>query len=155
MIRGFVKGQNELITRQKYTSVGPDSFSLIAYRDPSMFLARDFEIHTQPTGGVKLKNGYDYIFASNDVIYSEKDFVGEKVISKLRVINETYQDTDLYITYRWVADYASDEMMNRFDRALDQMINSIVTAEDSSVVVSNAGNVVAQGEEYPGYREEL
>lgn len=156
MIKGFVKGQTELISKQKYPPPGSDEpFSLIAYRDPALFLVRDFKIQTDPNDdSTKLLEGTHYHFEI-DILYSTSDFMGEQVASKVAIHNPNYQNLDLYITYRWVADYASDEMMNRFDRGLDQMINSIVTTVDSNVVVSNNGNVIAQGEKYPGYRETL
>lgn len=156
MIKGFIKGQTELITKQKYSSVGSSPFNLIAYRDPALFLARDFKIYTDPTNeSSQIFVNKDFKFSSIDVLYTSEDFAGETVGSTIQITKESYQNIDLYITYYWIGDYLSSEMMNRFDRGLDQMINSIVVNNLGQVVVSEAGNVVAQGEQYPGYRQEL
>lgn len=156
-IRGYVKGQYKLIEKQYYYNVGAEPFYLIAYRDPAMFLQEGLKIYTNEAGTQSLKFGekFDYVAGSRDLLYTQDDFVGQQVWSSIKILNPVYQHTDLWITWYWVADYVSDEMMNRFDRGLDQMINSIVTAEDSSIVVNNSGNVVVQGEQYPGYRESL
>lgn len=157
MIRGYVKGQYKLIEKQHYYNVGSQPFYLISYRDPAMFLQEGLKIYTNPEGTEALKFGekFDYIAGSRDLLYSSDDFTSKQIWSSIQILNPAYQNTDLWITWYWVADYVSDEMMNRFDRGLDQMLNSILTAEDSSIVVDNSGNVVAQGESYPGYREEL
>lgn len=155
MIRGFVRGTYPLVEKQKYSNVGSQPFRIIAYRDPALFLARDLRLYTDEAGTTTLKYQVDYEYGAVDQLYSRGDFAKETVLSSLRIINPIYQNTSIWITYRWVADYVSDEMMNRFDRGLDQMINSIVTEVDTSIVVDNSGNVVAAGERYPGYREEL
>lgn len=160
MIKGFVKGQSELIIRKKFTDVGPDPFYLIGYRDPCIFLKRDFAIHTEPAGGIALKGHdkepwYDYMFYSMDVLYSGPDFAEEAAFSTIKVLKPEYQTGDLYITFRWIADYVSQEMMNRFDQSINQMTDSILTTMDGNVVVDESGNLVVQGEVYPGYRQEL
>lgn len=156
MIKGFIKGQKELIIKQKYSSVGSNPFNLIAYRDPCLFLAKDFKIFTDPNDeDSQIFVNKDFKFSSIDVLYTSEDFANETVGSSIQIIKEQYKNIDLYITYYWIGDYLSSEMMNRFDRGLDQMINSIVTDNDGNVVVDSSGNVVARGENYPGYREEL
>lgn len=156
-IRGYTKGQYRFIEKQHYYNVGTQPFQLISYRDPAMFLQRGLIIYTNEAGTQALKYGdkFDYIAGSIDLLYSTDDFVGEQVWSSIQIINPLYQNTDLWISWYWVADYVSDEMLNRFDRGLDQMINSILTTIDGNVVINNSGNVVAQGEEYPGFRQEL
>lgn len=152
-IRGYNKGITQEVLEQEYTNVGNDSFYLIAYRDPVAFLTRDFFIET--TDGVMLEKDTDYEFTSLDHFYSAGLYENEEVASTVRVKNPAYQTGTLLISYRWVADYASAEMFNRFDRGLDQMIDSIIVDNSGAVVVSEAGNVVVRGEKYPGYREEL
>lgn len=152
-IRGYKKNTNLPVVEQEYVDVGSDAFYIIAYRDPSAFLKRDFII--EAAGGVVLQEGTDYEFDSIDEFYSDSAYENEDVASAIRIINPVYQSGSLFISYRWVADYASAEMFNRFDRGLDQMIDSIVTDENGAVVVDNAGNVVSSGENYPGYRKEL
>ena len=155
MIKGFIKNSYTQINRQKYSNKGVLEFYLYAYRDPSLFLLRDLVIYKTLLGSEQLIIGEDYIISSIDDMYSNPPFVGEPVGSALEILNPSYYNVDLYISYVWVADYASAEMFNRFDRGLDQMINSIVIDISSQVVIDNNGNVVAQGESYPGYREEL
>lgn len=152
-IKGYERRVTVPVLNQKYTDVGNNDFYLIAYRDPCAFLRRDFFIETEE--GYILEEDVDFEFTSLDHFYSGGLYEDEEVASTIRVKNPEYQTGSLYISYRWVADYASAEMLNRFDRGLDQMINSIVTDNSSSVVVDNSGNVVVQGENYPGYREEL
>lgn len=153
MIRGYVKGQSQLIEKQKYSSVGAEPFFLIAYRDPALFLRRGLTIYTSENYVLKFDTDWEY--HTQDVLYSSDDFVNEPVASTLRIKNPAYQNTNLYITWIWVADYVSDEMLNRFDRGLDQMINSVITENNTQVVLDNDGNVIARGELYPGYRQQL
>ena len=155
MIRGFERGNYPLVEMQEYSNVGSNPFHIIAYRDPALFLQRDLRIYANESGTIALKYRIDYEYGAVDQLYSRDDFAKETVLASLRIINPAYQNTTLWITYRWVADYASDEMMNRFDRGLDQMIDSIIVDNEGLVVVSNDGNVIAQGERYPGYRQEL
>jgi len=152
-IKGYEKRTTVAIIEQEYTDVGNDDFYLVAYRDPLAFLTRDFYIET--TDGHMLERDVDYEFTSLDFFYTGGLYEDEEVASTIRVKNPVYQTGTLLISYRWVADYASAEMFNRFDRGLDQMINSIVVDNSGLVVVSEEGNVVAQGERYPGYREVL
>lgn len=152
-IKGYIKNNTTYITDQLYTDVGEEEFKIIAYRDPCAFLTRNFVIKTED--GYKLDQGRDFGFTSKDYFYSTNLYENEQVASRIKVINPEYQTGNLYISYHWVADYASAEMFNRFDRGLDQMINSIITGENGNVVVNNDGNVIARGEEYPGYRQEL
>lgn len=156
-IKGYDKQVYELIEMQKYSNVGSVPFPLIAYRDPCLFLRRDLHVYEDENGEVELQFGADkdWIYGAIDILYRDDDFTGETVYGSLKMLNPDYQNTDIWITYYRVGDYTSAEMFNRFDRALDQMLNSIVTTQDAQVVINNSGNVVAQGELYPGYREEL
>lgn len=155
MIKGFLRDDYAQIDRQKYSNKGDQDFYLIAYRDPCLFLDRGLVIYKEPTGNIQLIKDKDYFVSTRDTFYGAPGYVQEDVGSSLRILNPSYYNIDLYISYLWVADYASAEMFNRFDRGLDQMLNSIVTDLSSQVVVDNNGNVVSQGENYPGYREEL
>lgn len=152
MIKGFIRDDYVKITRQKYSSVGDGDFYLYAYRDPCLFLTRGVGVFLGPTGNPSLTPGVDYFISTRDKVYGGPTYCNEDVGSTLRILNSNYFDVDLYIDYFWVADYASAEMFNRFDRGLDQMINSIVTSIDGKVVVNNEGNVVSWGLEYPGDR---
>lgn len=155
MIKGYIQHANQLIERQLYSNVGSEPFYLIAYRDPCLFLERDFAIYTSLEGDEKLIYGNHYKWSSLDRVYSEDIYEGERVRSTLYIVAPQFQNVDLYITYRWVADYLSADMMNRFDRALDQMLLSVLTTIDGNIVIDNSGNIVAKGGVYPGYFEEI
>jgi hypothetical protein len=156
-IKGYEKGNYDLIEMQHYSNVGPNPFPLIAYKDPCIFLEHELHVYTNSEGTEELEigNDEDFTYGTIDVLYSSKDFENKNVFGSLKILNPDYQYTDLWITYYRVADYVSSEMMNRFDRGIDQMTDSILTTLAATVVVDNNGNLVVQGEEYPGYREEL
>ena len=152
-IRGYTRYSNSPITEQVYFDVGPDEFYLVAYRDPCAFLAMDFSMTSG--SGYSLREGVDFEFSTIDNFYSDPLYENIRVASTIRIINETFQTGDLLISYRWVADYASADMFNRFNRAIDQMTESVLTTVDGGVVVNDDGNLVVQGTNYPGYKENL
>jgi len=154
-IKGYIQHDNILIERQKYSNVGSEPFFLIPYREPCLFLEKDFAIYTSATGNEQLYHVTHYKWSSLDNLYSKDSFEGEEVRSSLYIVAPQFQNCDLYITYRWVADYLSAEMMNRFDRALDQMTDSVLTTVEGNIVVDNNGNLVTQGSFWPGFRNNL
>lgn len=156
-IKGFVKGEYQLIEMQKYENVGSEPFYLIGYRDPALFLENGLHVYADAGGTTELTYGHneDYDYGTLDVLYRTDDFAGKTVLGSLQILNPFYHGKDLWITWNWVADYTSGELFNRLDRAINQMTNSILTTQDANVVVDNNGNLVVQGEKYPGYRGSL
>jgi len=118
MIKGFENRRYTYITRKKFTNVGSKEFYIIAYRDPALFTHRGFHIYLDEFSNVELILNKDYIFASTDSLYGGPTFTNETVHSTVKMINSNYWNVDLYISFYWVADYISAEMLNRFDRSL-------------------------------------
>ena len=97
-----------LIEDELHANVGPLEFAL----GHDTIMDDGFTIYTGANQtGEELVLGTDYELLDEDTRLSTQTD-GKHVYTKVRVLNEDYHDTDLYITYKTVGDYAVADDIN-------------------------------------------
>jgi hypothetical protein len=99
---------NGILIRDELHNVGPSEFSL----EHDTIMDDGFSIYTGVNKtGEELVLGTDYELLGEDTRLSSQTN-GKRVYTKVRVLNEDYHGTNLYITYKTVGDYAVAEDIN-------------------------------------------
>ena len=97
-----------LIQNELHANVGPSEFAL----NHDTIMDDGFTIYTGTNQtGDQLLPGTDYELLNEDTRLSTQTD-GKHVYTKVRILNEDYQGTNLYITYKTVGDYAVAEDIN-------------------------------------------
>jgi hypothetical protein len=111
-----------LIEDELHANVGPSEFAL----NHDTIMDDGFSIYTEVNQtGEELVLGTDYEFLDEDTRLSSQTN-GKRVYTKVRVLNEDYQGTNLYITYKTVGDYAVAEDINA---AVEKVLTPQLKAE--------------------------
>lgn len=97
-----------LIEDELHANVGPSEFTL----NHDTIMDDGFTIYTgQNKTGEELVLGTDYELLDEDTRLSAQTD-GIRVYTKVRILNEDYHGTNLYVTYKTVGDYAVAEDIN-------------------------------------------
>lgn len=98
-----------LIEDELQANVGPLEFAL----GHDTIMDDGFSIYTGANQtGEELVPGTDYELLNEDTRLSAQTTDGKRVYTKVRILNEDYQGTNLYVTYKTVGDYAVAEDIN-------------------------------------------
>lgn len=100
-----------LIYDELYEDVGTGGFILGDTK--RAFLATDFYIETDDSGGTILEEGTDYQLIDEDFNYTEE--VGATVYTRVQILNAAYQTGPLYISYKCCGSYTDVDVINNIN----------------------------------------
>ena len=141
-----------LIYDELYKDVGANGFILGDTK--RAFLATDFYIETDDSGGTILEEGTDYQLIDEDFNYTEE--VGATVYTRVQILNAAYQTGPLYISYKCCGSYTDVDMINSINSGFPTSTLSFYITDkwtnricyQGSFIIVPAFSVILDGQSY-------